>query len=119
MRKVKIDIRETNRKNKSKNGVSFVVTYHPLLNSIYGIIRKNIFFLAWIKRLEVFNSKPMVSFRSVRKLSVAIWFERSSIIWKEEYCCNCCQVFRSITETDMFIKTPKVLIKSTTALTVM
>ena len=44
MRKVKIDIRETNSKNKSKNGVSFVVTYHPLLNSIYDIIRKNISF---------------------------------------------------------------------------
>ena len=34
IRKVKFNIRETNRKNKSKNGAPFIVTYHPLLNSL-------------------------------------------------------------------------------------
>ena len=42
IKKVKFNIRETNRKNKSKNGVPFVVTYHPLLNSLYSTIRKSL-----------------------------------------------------------------------------
>ena len=45
MRKVKFNIRETDKKNKSQNGVPFVVTYHPLLNSFYSIIRKNLYLL--------------------------------------------------------------------------
>ena len=66
IRKVKFNIRETNRKNKSKNGVPFIVTYHPLLNSLYGIIRKNLYLLNMDQRVkEVFSSQPMVSFRSV------------------------------------------------------
>ena len=70
IRKVKFNIRETNRKNKSKNGVPFIVTYHPLLNSLYGIIRKNLYLLNMDQRVkEVFSSQPMVSFRSARKLS--------------------------------------------------
>ena len=43
IRKLKFTIKETNRKSKSKNGVPYVVIYHPLLNSIYGIIRKNLY----------------------------------------------------------------------------
>ena len=43
IRRVKFSIKETNKKNKSQNGVPFVVTYHPLLNSLYGIIRKNLY----------------------------------------------------------------------------
>ena len=34
IRKVQFNIRETNSKNKSKNGVPFIVTYHPLFNSL-------------------------------------------------------------------------------------
>ena len=56
IRKVKFNIRETNRKNKSKNGVPFVVTYHPLLNSLYGIIRKNLCLLNIDQKVkEVFS----------------------------------------------------------------
>ena len=70
IRKVKFNIRETNRKNKSKNGVPFIVTYHPLLNSLYGIIRKNLYLLNMDQKVkEVFSSQLMVSFRSARKLS--------------------------------------------------
>ena len=69
-RKVKYNIRESNRKNKSKNGVPFIVTYHPLLNSLYRIIRKKLYLLNMDQRVkEVFSSKPMVSFRSARKFS--------------------------------------------------
>ena len=45
IRKVKLNMKETNKKNKSQNGVPFVVTYHPLLNSFYSIIRKNLYLL--------------------------------------------------------------------------
>ena len=39
IRKVKFNIRQTDRKNKSKNGVPFAVTYHLPLNSLNDIIR--------------------------------------------------------------------------------
>ena len=70
IRKVKFHIRETNRKNKSKNGVPFIVTFHPLLNSLYGIIRKNLYLLNMDQRVkEVFSSQPMVPLHSAHKLS--------------------------------------------------
>lgn len=43
IRKLKFTIKETNRKSKSKNGAPFVVTYHALLNSTDGIIKKNLY----------------------------------------------------------------------------
>ena len=58
IRKVKFNIKETNKKNKSQNGVPFVVTYHPLLNSFYSIIRKNLYLLNMnqiLKRYSVHN----------------------------------------------------------------
>ena len=68
--KVKFNIREINRKNESKNGVPFIITYHPLLNSVYGIIRKNLYLLNMDQKVKaVFSSQPMVSFRSARKLN--------------------------------------------------
>ena len=68
--KVKFNIKETNSKNKSQNGVPFVVTYHPFLNSLYGVIRKNLYLLNMDQKVkEVFSSQPMLSFRSARKLS--------------------------------------------------
>ena len=81
--KVKFNIRETNRKNKGKNGVPFLVTYHPLLNSLYGIIRKNLHLLNMDQRVkQVFSSQRIVFF--VAPINrVAIWFERNSILWKE------------------------------------
>ena len=68
--KVKFNIREINRKNESKNGVPFIITYHPLLNSVYGIIRKNLYLLNMDQKVKaVFSSQLMVSFRSARKLN--------------------------------------------------
>ena len=43
------NVREINGKNKSENEVPSVVTHHLVSNSLYSIIRKNIFFI-WIKR---------------------------------------------------------------------
>ena len=104
IRKVKFNIRETNRKNKSNNGVPFVVTYHPLLNSLYGVIRKNLYLLNIDQKVkELFSSQPMVSFRIARKLSsylirVKLYpLERRMGSYKCR--CNCCQVCRSIIKT--------------------
>ena len=52
IRKVKFNIRETNRKKKRKNGVPFIVTYYLLLNSLYGIIRKNLCLLNMDQRVK-------------------------------------------------------------------
>ena len=108
IRKVKFNIKQTNKKNKSQNRVPFVVTHHPLLNSLYIIFRKNVYLLnADEKVKEVFSSQPMVSFRSARKLSS--YLVRAKLCPLERrvgsYKCRCnrCQVCRSIKETDMFI----------------
>ena len=107
IRKVKFNIRETNRKNKSKNGVPFVVTYHPLLNCLYGVIRKNIYLLDMDQKVkEVFSPQAKVSFRSTLKLSSYLLraklnpLERRVGLYKY---CNPCQVCCSITETDMSV----------------
>ena len=51
--KVKFNIRETNRMNKRKNGVSFiVVTYHPLLNYLYNIIGKSQYLLNMDQKIK-------------------------------------------------------------------
>ena len=56
IRKVTFNIRETDRKNKSKNGVPSVA-YHSLLNSVYGIHRKNMYLLNRDQNIkEVFSS---------------------------------------------------------------
>ena len=108
IRKVKFNIRGTNRKNKSKNGVPFVVTYDSLLNSLYGIITKNLYFLNMDQKVkEVFSSQPMVSFRSAHKLSSYLvrgkLYPLERRVGSYKCSCNRCQVYHSITETDMFI----------------
>ena len=108
IRKVKFNIKETNSKNKSQNGVPFVVTYHLLLNSLYSIIRKNLYLLNMDQKVkEVFSSQSMVSFRSARKLSCylvrAKLYPLARRVRSYKCRCNCCQVCRSITETEMFI----------------
>ena len=108
IRKVKFNIKEINSKSKSQNGVPFVVTYNPLLNSLYGIIRKNLYLLNMDQKVkEVFSSQPMVSFRSARKLSSylvqAKLYPLERRVGSYKCCCNRCQVCRSITETETFI----------------
>ena len=108
IRKVKFNIKQTNKKNKSQNRVPFVVTHHPLLNSLYIIFRKNVYLLNIDEKVkEVFSSQPMVSFLSARKLGS--YLVRAKLCPLERrvgsYKCRCnrCQVCRSIKETDMFI----------------
>ena len=47
-----------NKKNKRAYGVTFVITYHPPLNS-HGIIRKSIYLVNIAQQVkEVFNYNP-------------------------------------------------------------
>ena len=107
-RKVKFNIRETNRKDKSKNAEPFLVTNHLFFNFLYGIIRKNLYPHNMNQKVkEVFSSQPMVSSRSASKLSSYIvrvkLYPLSRRVGSYKYCCNRCQVCRSVTETDMLI----------------
>ena len=56
-------------KQQRKKGITFVVTYYPILKNISNIIRKNLYLLYMNKETKkVFTPGPMVSFRSARKL---------------------------------------------------
>ena len=58
-----------NKQSKSK-GVTFVVTYHPLLKSFQSLINNHLNILYLDKNsTEAFMPGPMVTFRSGRKLS--------------------------------------------------
>ena len=103
---VKFNMKKTNRRTKRQNGVPFVVTYHPLLNSLYSIIRKNIYLLNMYQKVkEAFSSQPTVSFRTACKLSSYLIRAKLYLLERRvdsyKFCCNRCQVCCSITETDM------------------
>ena len=69
MKKVKFPSCNKVQRKKSK-GIPFVVTYHPLLKQLEGILRRNKYLLnmnAEVK--QTFTPVPMVSYRSSRKLS--------------------------------------------------
>ena len=57
------------RKDNTK-GVPLVVTYHPCLKNINQIINRNLHLLCMDQEVKkIYTPKPMVSFRSPRKLS--------------------------------------------------
>ena len=101
--KVKFNIKETNRMNKRKNGVSFiVVTYHPLLNYLYSIIGKSQYLLNMDQKIkEVFNSQPMVFFRNARNLVPKKLYPLERRVGSYKYDYSRCQVCHSVTETDI------------------
>ena len=70
MSKVRFNKENSNTKQSKSKGVTFVVTYHPLLKSFQSLINNhlNILYLDENSK-EVFMPGPMVTFRSSRKLS--------------------------------------------------
>ena len=69
MRKVKF-CKEKIEKAKGVKGTPFVVTYHPQLKNLGKIINQNIYLLNMNEETKkVFSPRPMVSFRSPRKIS--------------------------------------------------
>ena len=62
--------KKINPKEREEKGVPLVVTYHPSLNCLSKIIRDNLYLLYMNNEVKkVFSPKPMISFRSARKLS--------------------------------------------------
>ena len=62
--------KKINSKEKEEKDVPLVVTYHSSLNWISKITRDNLHLLYMNDEAEkVFSPKPMISFRSARKLS--------------------------------------------------
>ena len=58
------------RQQDPRKGVSFGLTYHTLFKSIGKIINKNLSLLYMNNEVKkAFTSKPMISFRSTRKMS--------------------------------------------------
>ena len=70
MSKVRFNKENSNTKQSKSKGVTFVVTYHPLLKSFQSLINKhlNILYLDENAK-EVFMPGTIVTFRSSRKLS--------------------------------------------------
>ena len=102
IRKIKFNIKETNKMSKSQNGVPFVLTYHPLLDSLYSSIRENLCLLNIDQKVkEVFGSKPIVFFRSIGKLSSYLvqtkLYSLERWLGSDKSRCNHCQVCRSVT----------------------
>ena len=59
-----------NKYNNNEKGIPFVVTFHPLLTSLGRIVSKNYYLLQMNDEVrKVFSLRPLVSFRSARKLS--------------------------------------------------
>ena len=88
-------------------GIPFVVTYHPLLKDLAGVIRKHLYILYLNKEVkEIFTPGPIVSFREARKFGSYLVraklypLERSAGLFK----CNDkrCQVCLNVTETKTF-----------------
>ena len=64
---------------KREKGVPFVVTFHPILNSLSKIIRDNMYLFNMNEEVrKTFSPGPMVSFRIARKLS-------SYLVWAKLY----------------------------------
>ena len=68
---VKVKFFEYNRRNKrKKKGLPFVITYDPSLKDIGRIVNQNQYILYMNEDVKTtFTPAPMISFRSVRKLS--------------------------------------------------
>ena len=69
MSKVKFNVDNKRSNNRQKKGVSFVVTFHPKVKVLQNIINKHLYLLYMNDEVErIFTPKPMVSFRSSRKI---------------------------------------------------
>ena len=107
----KVTFANDNKKNNNyTKGVPFVVTYHPLLNSLWKIIKDNLYLLYMSPEAKrVFTPAPMVSFRSARKLSSylvrAKLYPIERVVGSKK--CNKvgCEVCKNVSETDTFTST--------------
>ena len=109
MKKVNFPSCNKIQRKKSK-GIPFVVTYHPLLKQLEGILRRNKYLLnmnAEVK--QTFTLIPMVSNRSARKLSSylirAKLYPINRIVGSKGCGQKRCEVCVNVCETDTFSST--------------
>ena len=95
---------------KREKGVPFVVTYHPILNSLSKIIRDNMYLLNMNEEVrKTFSPGPKASFRSARKLSS--YFVRAKLypLQRKVGSSKCgkrrCEVCNKVTDTSIFSST--------------
>ena len=70
MDKVKCSNIERKSDRKSQKGITVVVRYHSQLKSLSSIVNNDIYLLHMDQEVKTtFTPQPMVSYRSVRKLS--------------------------------------------------
>ena len=71
MDKVKFSNIERKSNSKTQKGIPLVVTYHPLYKSLSDIVNNNKIYLLHMDQevKRAFTPQPMVSYRSVHKLS--------------------------------------------------
>ena len=112
MKKVKFASKNRNTKRgKSLKAVPFVMTYHPKLKSMKKLILKYLDLLYMENEVKrVFTPKPMISFRSARKLSS--YLVRAKLYPTERivvgsYKCGGkrCEVCINVNETSSFTST--------------
>ena len=111
MKKVKFASKNRNTKRgKSLKAVPFVMTYHPKLKSMIKVIQKYLDLLYMDNEVKrVFTPKPMISFRSARKLSS--YLVRAKLYPTERtigsYKCGGkrCEVCINVNETSIFTST--------------
>ena len=69
MDKVKFPNIERKSNSKTQKVLPLAVTYHPLLKSLSSMVNNNIYLLHMDQEVKrIFTPKPMVSYRSARKL---------------------------------------------------
>ena len=103
---------------KREEGIPFVMTYYPILNSLSKIVRDNMYLLNMNEEVrKTFSPGPIVSFRTAQKLiSYLLWaklypFQRkvgSSKCGKRR-----CEVCNNITHTSIFSSTVTVYLVDT------
>ena len=98
------------RQRDPRKGVPFVLTYHPLFKSMGKIINKNLYLLYMNNEVKkVFTPKPMISFRSARKMSS--YLVRAKLYpeerTKRSFKCGStrCEVSLNVNETSTFAST--------------
>ena len=107
MSKVKFNVDNKRSNNRQKEGVPFVVTFHPKLRVLQNIINKHLYLLYMNDEVKrVFTPKPMVSFRSSRKISSylvrAKLYPIERTVGSFRYGSKRCEVCKYITETNAF-----------------
>ena len=95
---------------KNSKGIAFVVTYHPLLKQLKGILRRNMYLPNMnVEVKQTFSPVPMVSYRSSRKLSSylvrAKLYPIERIVGSKGCGKKCCEVCVKVCETDTFTST--------------